>query len=261
MKKSSFFLILIAIFAYFGFISCGPDYCDREIIWNNQNQIYFSPIKLSVQSHYYSVGWGGNYSKMLIDADSSIEDFYDVFQRPVKNDAQHISKNSSIKTVTWLNGCYISTYALNASIDQMYKNIDDEQVANHSLPASAISSSSTTTMSFGSNSLDTWRSDRNPNYHNVDFEVTSGNYETDYGQLVKLVWKKSFTKGDVSDMSYSTNGTATTVNAGSLNITGSAINVTPNKPFVHRIYEGSVMVERTIENIVLSNNEMGLVVK
>ena len=265
MKKSLFFLFLIAFFAYLGFSSCDapnpPESCGKTVQWDNRNTIYFSPIRLSVTGQFYRVGWGGNYSMMLVDPNSPIMDFYDVFMRPVTYDGQYISAQSSIKTTTTLNSCYNSDQAAYIKIDQTYKNVDHNQEVNHSLPSSAITSGSTTTMSFNATAFAIWGANRDLQYQNNTFEVISGNYETREGQLVKLLWTKTFTSSNTTDMSYSTTATSVTANAGSLNIMGAAINVTPDRPFIHHIYLDGALKPCTLENVSMPNKLLTLKVK
>ena len=72
MKKSTFFLFLIAIFAYLGFSSCKhKSDCGENapIKWGNKNVFIFETIKLSVSDTYYNEAGEEvlSYSKPITD--------------------------------------------------------------------------------------------------------------------------------------------------------------------------------------------------
>jgi len=258
MKKSLFFLFLIAVSAYLGFSSCDnypnqPQNCDKAIQWDNRNPIYFSSIRLSVSENYYQIYFGGVANMVLISPSTPITDFLDVFNRTMHGGKQQ----SSIKITNTLNSCYYSDQSAYVTIDQTYKNTDFQQFLTHSLPASAITAGSKTYMNLGFNMFDVWRANREANLQSAVLDIHSGVYSTGNNREVRLYWTKTFDANSLNNPNVSVNATETSVsvNAGSLHIPASIIDVTPVIPFKDRLYIDGALVERNFENAISVDKE------
>jgi len=256
MKKSLSFLILIAIFAYLGFSSCGPKEdpwitygCGASILWGNQNTAFFSPIALYAPGTFYKLYSGGT-NKVLCS--ENITSFADIFSKPA---GTNITSVSSVKVQTVITKCFPDGDAWKSVIDQTYKKCNECLPLNYSIPLSSSDLENyyncmDMVSGNGVNTLKFWRSNRAYKTQGVEIFIYSGPYEDIYGRWVKLYWFKAYNAESVDSNSMSVEkGDVLDVNAGAFISTASIIDITPNHPFVGHLYKGDVLTPCTLENV------------
>jgi len=253
MKKSLFFLILIAIFAYSGFISCGyppPGTCGSgDLQWTNKNIAKFNKIELSVSGTYYQLNNGGTSGFEKISETNPIKDFKQVFDRATYNGKNH----SKIRVTSQVLPNCEKWHSL---IDQTYYSCTDYHSLNDWYQ-NPLKVNFDEYMSLKEKSFSFWRGNREPKDQQVTVEITSGTYEVDsyssFNRWYDILWTIQY-KPSVWDDNKTPNIEIDAydyiiVSAINYIATGSAIDVTPNKPFVGHLYKGDVLTPCTLENV------------
>jgi len=218
-------------------------------------------LSLRVSNNYYKVNSGRMETFKMVAPGRPITKFYQVYEYPA---FAGVTQNSNVRITTTVNDECLNPADYNNGNYFRYQNywnyqtnpIEPVYSTGYNYPYMSIWDGGDGEKSW----FNYWQSNRGDLSHIYDLDIISGPYEGGDGKWYNLKWYWQGNENTITRYNLEIADDGTPILA-EISVMGSAINVTPNKPFVHRIYEGSVMVERTIENVVLSNKEMGLVVK
>ena len=264
MLKKTFYLFSVSLL-FFGATSCDKG-CDMKypLEWYNTHTIYIGDLKLRVNDYFYVVNSGKMPTFTVLTPDKPITNFYDLYDLPL---FPLVTQNSNVKVTTAVNYQCLATDddRLNAEMDQIYYTYGWNPLSSTPNRPSAYSYSSIGMGIWGAGgsydgSFDYWQSTRGDFSHTYTLVMRSGPYERGgaYGtERFDLVWTWHGNENTINknNLKIDNNGTAT---LSSMNVMGAPVNVTPNKPFIQRVYIAGAMVERTLENVVMPNNMMSL---
>jgi len=271
MKKFHLFLFLTTGFTCIILCSCNKKpnaSCGgtAPIMWGNDNVATFENIELSVSDTYYEFY---NPTVLALSPSTPITDFHQALTRP--NTQGKVYYNSYVNASTSMReDCFNGDYNLiNRNFaGQRYISTSPPHTPynwgylGEPLPVAAIDYSKTVPPIFETKRLTVCRAtNRNPWVQLVRISVQSGTYtKNDY--IYNIVWYKDYNSTTIDAENIVINqGEINLMKVKNLKITGSAINVTPDRPFVTHIYLDGSLKPYTLENVSMPNDMMTLKVK
>jgi len=220
----------------------------RTIEWFNSHEVTFGSIKLLIDDHYYVVNSGRGNQNLKVFPGHPITTFYDLYKFPL---FAGVKQDSKVQVVTRINDKCIGkddNYA-NTSMEETFFKYGVNPLSSTPMQEDYFGSSMDILEdNLGNSTLNYWQSSRGDFSHTYTLTMVSGPYEGDDGLWYDLHWGWTADESTVNsgNLKIREHGSVTLT---SMNLTGAAINVTPNKPFVIQLYKGDAKVSTTIENV------------
>ena len=266
MLKKTFYLFSVLLL-FFGVTGCdeGCQNMKSPISWSNMYCTYFKKVELSIDNNYYVVNSSKLDANKKVSPDRPITRFYEIFEHP---QFAGVTQNSQVKVASTItDNCFKSNTDnfYDVSISQTYYKIGANPLSSTPrIPGYSYRSY----MSIDEGGYDNlqcmnfWVSSRGDRNHTYKIELVSGPYAKGGidDNWYDLIWNWVGDNSTINSSNLEIMGNNQYA-VKSMKVMGAAINVTPNKPFVHHIYLDGALKPCTLENVSIANNLLTLAVK